>query len=220
MSDRPQHDVLIRSLGEQLTPVRRLLPPWRRVLGWVLVIAVAAALLLMHYGATPMMSRWSQHPDLGLAAIGALLTTVTAAWAAFAVSVPGRSRAWAWLPVAPLMLWVSASGVGCLRSLLVPGGHGLHVVGDCLLFILGFSVPLSALMIWLLRRAFPLAPVLTATLGGLACASAAAVLLEICHNFTSTFTDLISHAIAIALVISINAAMSGRLLQPRQNLRS
>ena len=35
---------LIQSLGDQLTPVRRLPPPWVRTLGWLVVVAVIAAL--------------------------------------------------------------------------------------------------------------------------------------------------------------------------------
>lgn len=214
MSEPSRHDALIHSLGAQLTPVRRLLPPWRRTLAWFALVLAIAALLFMHYGSAPMMSRWSHAPDLAVAAVGALLTAVTAAWAAFALSVPGRSRTWIWLPALPLALWVGASGVGCLRVLLAGDPHA-HTAADCLFFILGFSIPLSALMIWLLRRACPLSPVRTAVLAGLASAGASAVLLEICHNFVSTGTDLALHAVAVMIVVGINAVMGGRLLQPR-----
>lgn len=219
MSDLSRHDALIESLGAQLTPVRRLLPPWRRTLAWLLLVLGIGGLLLMHYGSAPMLQRWAHAPDLGVAAMGALLTAVTAAWAAFALSVPGRSRAWIWLPALPAALWVGASGVGCLRAVFSADPHA-HTAADCLFLIIGFSIPLSALLIWLLRRACPLSPVRIAILAGLASAGAAAVLLEICHNMVSTGTDLALHAVAVMIVIGVNAAMGGRLLQPRQNLRS
>ena len=76
-------------------------------------------------------------------------------------------------------------------------------------------MPLSALLIWLLRRACPLRPVLTAMLIGLASAAASASLLEICHEFDAAASDLLTHALAVVLVIGINAAMGGRLLQSR-----
>jgi hypothetical protein len=84
---------------------------------------------------------------------------------------------------------------------------------DCLKFILGFSIPLSGLMIWLLRRACPLRPMLTAVLVGLASAAASACLLEICHNFDASASDLLMHALAVAIVIAANALMGGRLLR-------
>jgi len=212
-----RHQTLIDALGAELRPVRRLLPPWLRTLGWLLVVAAFAAVLLMRYGAAHMLQRWAGAPDLGWAAAGAVLTTVCAAWAAFVLGVPGRSRAWAWLPVPGALLWIGASGLGCLRTWLAPGTSiaTLHQSSDCLVFILGFSVPLSALLIWLLRRACPLRPVLTAVMVGLASASASASLLEICHAFDAAATDLLTHALAVGIVVAVNAAMGGRLLTRR-----
>ncbi|MEY2159195.1 NrsF family protein [Rhodanobacter sp. FW106-PBR-LB-2-11] len=147
-------------------------------------------------------------------ASGAAVTAVTAAWAAFALGVPGRRAAWAWLPLPGALLWIGASGLGCLRMWIAPGTEiaGMHQSADCLLFIIGFSVPLSALLIVLLRRACPLRPVLTAVLIGLASAAASASLLEICHAFDSAATDLLTHALAVIVVVAVNAAMGGRLL--------
>ncbi|WP_430388507.1 NrsF family protein [Dyella sp. 20L07] len=207
---------LIQTLGAQLTPVRRLPPPWLRTLLWLLAVAAIAAWLLMHYGITDMIRRWTGEPDLALAGIGAAITAICAAWAAFSLGVPGRSSRWAWLPLPGALLWIGASGMGCMREWIAPATHvaSLHEASDCLLFIVSFSVPLSALLIWLLRRACPLRPVLTAVLIGLASASASAALLEICHAFDAAATDLTMHALAVAIVIALNAAMGGRLLQP------
>ncbi len=134
--------------------------------------------------------------------------------AAFALAVPGRRAAWAWLPLPGALLWIGASGLGCLRTWLAPGTEvaGLHQTADCLIFIIAFSIPLSALLIVLLRRACPLRPVLAAVLIGLASAAASASLLEICHAFDSAPTDLLTPALAVAAVVAVNAAMGGRLL--------
>jgi hypothetical protein len=98
--------------------------------------------------------------------------------------------------------------------LLAPGTSfaSIHQSADCLVFIVSFSIPLSALMIWLLRRACPLRPVLTAILVGLASAAASASLLEICHAYDAAATDLLTHALAVGIVVAANAAMGGRLL--------
>jgi hypothetical protein len=217
MSSDPRHQTLIDTLGAELTPVRRLLPPWLRTLGWLAAVAAIAAGLLMHYGTAPMLGRWAGAHDLAWAAGGAVLTTACAAWAAFALGVPGRSRAWAWLPLPGVLLWIGASGLGCLRTWIAPGTSiaSIHQSVDCLVFIIGFSIPLSALMIWLLRRACPLRPILTAMLVGLASAAASASLLEICHAYDAAATDLLTHALAVGIVIAVNAAMGGRLLLRR-----
>lgn len=214
MSDPRLHEALIDRLGTELVPVRRLLPPWLRTAGWLLAVAVIAAVLLTHYGASGMLQRWAAAPDLAWAGIGAVLTTICAAWAAFALGVPGHRAAWAWLPLPGALLWIGASGLGCLREWIVPGTHvaSMHQSADCLIFIISFSIPLSALLIVLLRRAFPLRPVLTAVMIGLASAAASASLLEICHAYDAAATDLLTHALAVVIVIAVNAAMGGRLL--------
>jgi hypothetical protein len=213
MSDASRHQALIDALGAELTPVRRLASPWRRALGWLLVVAAIAAILFARYGASTMLHRWAAAPDLGWAAVGGVITAITASLAALALAVPGRSPRWMWLPVPGAVLWIGASGLGCLRA-HIPGMPIIdqHGANDCLIFILSFSIPLSGLLVWLLRRACPLRPVLTAVMVGLASASASASLLEICHNFDATASDLLMHALAVVIVIVANMLMGGRLL--------
>ena len=214
MSDLRSHAALIDRLGTELVPVRPLPPPALRALGWLLAVAAIAVGLSMHYGLAGMLQRWAAAPDLKWAGMGAVITAITAAWAAFALGVPGRPVAWAWLPLPGMLLWIGASGFGCLRSWIAPGTEvaGMHQSVDCLAFIISFSIPLSALMIVLLRRACPLRPVLTAMMIGLASAAASASLLEICHAYDAAATDLLTHAAAVALVVAVNAGMGGRLL--------
>ncbi|MGP1667767.1 MAG: NrsF family protein, partial [Rhodanobacter sp.] len=115
MSEPRSYEMLIDALGAELVPVRRLRPPWLRTLGWLLAVAAIASVLLTRYGMHPALQRWATTPDLGWAAIGAVLTAICAAWAAFALSVPGRNPHWAWLPLPAALLWIGASGLGCLR---------------------------------------------------------------------------------------------------------
>ena len=79
MSELRPHEALIDRLGTELVPVRRLLPPWLRTAGWLLAVAAIAAVLLMHYGAAPMLRRWAGMPDLGWAGVGAVVTAISAA---------------------------------------------------------------------------------------------------------------------------------------------
>jgi hypothetical protein len=207
---------LIRDLAAALTPVRRLAPPSVRALGWLAVVIAIAVALATIADLSALWRRMDGAPDMWLAVLGSAATAVLAAIAAFELSLPDARRAWALLPLPAALLWITASGVGCLRGWFVPATHApdMSEMRDCLLFIVGLSVPLSALLIMMLRRACSLQPGLTAAIGGLAAAAAAATLLNFFHPFDAAATDLAVHAGAVAIVIAANRAFSGRLLAP------
>ena len=82
---------------------------------------------------------------------------------------------------------------------------------DCFVFIVALSIPLSALLFVMLRRAYPLYLGLTAAIAGLAVAAAAATLLNFFHPFDAAATDLAVHAVAVAIVIAVSSALTGRI---------
>ncbi|MBX9932968.1 MAG: NrsF family protein [Methylobacterium sp.] len=214
--DPPNHDALVNSLSERLSPVRRLPDPWLRGLGWF-SLAVLAGLAALPFADMASLQVRMAVMDLRVATFGALLTALTAAVAAFQTSVPGRSAAWAFLPAAPAALWLGASGLGCLRQWTVPGTDLADggEMGGCLVFLLTVSTPFSVALVLMLRRACPLRPNLTAALGGLAAAAAAAVLLVPFHPHDATVTDLLAHLVVIGLIIWANSVAGGRLLAGR-----
>jgi hypothetical protein len=205
---------LISDLVTDLVPVRRLRPPNVRALVWLAVVFVTAAVIAVIADLSALVHRLGAAPDMWLSVIGSTLTAILAAIAAFQLSLPDARRTWALLPVPAVLLWIVASGLGCLRTWFVPGTHAadLSETRDCLVFIVGLSVPLSALLIIMLRRAYPLQPELTAWIAGLASAAAAATLLNFFHPFDAAATDLAMHVFAVAIVIGANRALSGRLL--------
>ena len=212
MSEAADHEGLIRALTADLRPVRRLLPPWLRALGWLAVVAALGAALASIADLSALRQRLEAVPDMWLAVLGSTLTALLAALAAFQVSLPDRRPAWALLPVPALLLWIGASGLGCLRSWTVPGTH--ETDGRvCLVFIIGVSLPLSALLLAMLRRACPLRPGLTAVLGGLAAAAAAATLLNLFHPYDAAATDLALHALAVGIVVLANRAVGARAFE-------
>ena len=206
MSDAGSHDALIRALAADVRPIRRLAPPSLRALGWLAVVAALAAALASFADLGAMARRLGTVPDMWLAVTGSTLTAILAAFAAFQTAMPDRRAAWALLPLPALILWIAASGLGCLRTWIVPGTHDatMHEARTCLVFILGVSVPLSVLLVAMLRRAYPLRPNLTATMGGLAAAAAAATLLNFFHPYDAAATDLAVHAAAVAIVVLAN----------------
>jgi hypothetical protein len=212
--DRP-HDRLIGALAAGLQPVRPLLSPPLRALIWLALVAAAAGGLAMFANLAAMWERLTATPDMMLAAIGSAATAATAAFAAFELSMPDRSRVWALLPLPAFALWLGASGLGCLRAYVLPGTHvaTMGETRDCLVFIVGLSVPLSVVLILMLRRACSLAPGLTATMAGLASAAAAATLLNFFHPYDAAATDLVVHLFAVGLVVVALRAFGSRALR-------
>lgn len=209
--------LLIHRLTADLRPVRRLASPPRRALAWLLVVAALALAL----AATTDVGRFAQRlagaTDMWLSVVGSVATAVLAAVAAFELSLPDRRPSWMLLPLPALAVWVGASGMGCLRSWVLPATH-VAVMGetmDCLRFIVGLSVPLSAVLLLMLRRARPLRPVPVAAMGGLAAAAAAASLLGFVHPFDAGAVDLGVHAAAVILVVLLARGAGVRVLASR-----
>lgn len=209
-----RYDVLIDELASDLRPVRRLRAPWLRALIWLGAVALLAAVLAAFSDLTALRHRLDAAPDLWLAVAGSTATAVLAALAAFMLSLPDRNAAWALLPAPAALLWIGASGAGCLRASFAAGLHGVPLAEtrDCLVFILAVSVPLTVLMLAMLRRGCPARPGLAAVIAGLAAAAAAATLLNFFHPFDATAVDLGVHAAAVALIVAANRALGGRIL--------
>ena len=112
---------LIGALAADLRPVRRLPPPVLRALFWLALVAAVAAALATFADVAAMWHRLAASPDMWLAVLGSIATAATAAFAAFELSLPDRSRAWALLPLPAAALWVGASGLGCMRAFVLPG---------------------------------------------------------------------------------------------------
>jgi hypothetical protein len=216
MSDAARHEALIGRLAGTLRPVNRLPSPWQRTAIWVVVVVLAGAALSRFTDFGALAARLRSVPDMWLSQMGAALTAILGAWAAFQSSVPGRSARAAWVAVPPALLWVGASTAGCLRLTAIPGTvpePPMHAM-ECMKFLLLVSVPLASLLTWRLMRACPLRPGLTAVLAGLASAGAASCLLALIHPFDATAEDLLVHLLAVLAVIVISKAAGTRLLDP------
>jgi hypothetical protein len=216
MSNPAPYDPLIEALTGDLKPVRRLSPPATRALFWLFAVALLGAILLPFADFGSMRERFAV-ADLRWSYLGSALTAIAAAIAAFQSSVPGRGNRWWLLPILPALLWIGASGLGCLRSSVLPETEPttVDVMGGCFTIILAFSIPLSIGLIVMLRRAYPLRPNVTAALGGLAAAAAAATLLVPFHPHDATAADLMTHLVVVMLVIGLNRLLGGRLLADR-----
>jgi hypothetical protein len=210
-------DRLISQMAAQLKPVRRLRPPWVRALLTLAAISALCLVVLLRYAHAALILHRMAQPRIAVECVATLATGVAAVFSAFFLSVPGRSRRWVWLPLPPLLLWLGASGLGCLEnglSLHGPGGF----VGEsarCFTFIAAASVPLTVLLFAVLRRARPIAPLPVALTGALGSAAIAAFVLEFFHPFDVTVIDLTLHVAAVGVIVLLGTALRRPLLAAR-----
>ena len=198
---------LIGQLAASAAPVKRLRPPALRAALWLTGVAAAAAIVLPFFADFALFVRKAQDAKFLIELAATLLTGIAAVIAAFELSLPDRSPAWAWLPVPPLAVWLAASGYNCWREWILVGDAGWRFgeSAACFASIVGFSIPMGFALLFFLARAKPLAPVPVAALGGLGIAGLAAFLLDFNHPIDASFLDLGWHAAAVGLVIATTA---------------
>ncbi len=189
---------LIGELVAGLEPVERLRSPAVRALQWLAVVAAVSLAVILGFANLEEFRHRAADPRVAAECIATALTGMAAILAAFELSVPGRPVRWAALPVPPLVAWLAASGLGCLRNGF---GHGVGESSHCFVFIAAASVPLAVSLMWMLRRARPIAPLPVAALGALGAAATAAFVLEFFHPFDVTVIDLLLHLSAVAVVM-------------------
>jgi hypothetical protein len=202
-------DLITTLTADASTPVRRLWPPSIRLVCWLAVSVPWVALVVAFMNLRPDLaikfeeSRWVVEQGAALA------TAVMAAMAAFCAGVPGRPRWERLMPVAPLFLWLGTLATGCLRDWLAAGSQGLSLEQDwaCLpgIVVVGF-VPALAIVV-MLRRAAPLAPVLSVGLGGLAAAALADFGLRLFHTQDASLMVLVWQVGTVTLLTALSAVL-------------
>lgn len=207
------HEKLIGALAGDLKPVKPLRKFARQALVWFGVVAVLAGFLALLADLPDMAARLTAASDMWLAMTGAALTAILGAIAAFQLALPDRKPWWALLPLPGLALWLGASGLGCLRTVIEMGMYEeiFAEARACLVIILALSVPLSIALIVMLRRGFSLRPNLTALTAGIAAAGAAVALLNFIHPHDPSVIGIAVHGVGVAIVAIANRIMGGRI---------
>jgi hypothetical protein len=202
---REATEQVIERLVADARPVRRLRPPMLRAALWLLAVAAIAAGAILLFADLGVMAERLRDPKLQVEMVATLLTGIAAVLAAFHLSLPDRSPAWALLPLPFFALWIASSGYSCWRHWISfgPGGFELGESAHCLRFMLAISIPLGLSLVLLLRRALPLTPVRVAVVGGLGIGAIAAFVLQFFHPFDVTFMDLAVHLGSVAVVVAV-----------------
>jgi hypothetical protein len=194
--------------------VKRLASPLRRTFFWVVMAAIIVVGIVVVHGPRP---DWLQALSVPSAAIewgASVLTGLLAAYAAFQVSVPGRSPSWAWLPLPAALLWLSGIGLGCLVDFRSMGAAAFAFEGgswECAWAISLTSLPLVLLLLLMVRHAGVVRPGPTALLTALSAAALSAAGVSLIHKGENALMVLLWHAGAV-LVLSAGSWLLGRQL--------
>jgi len=208
---------LIEQMTASAAPVRRLAPPMARALLWLGVIAAISAAAILKLSDLGAFAQRAADPRFAVELFATLAAGVAGVIAAFHLSVPDRSRAWALLPAPFAFLWMAISGLGCWRDWAeqTQRGWALGQSSHCFIFLLGVGVPMAGLLLFSLRRARPLQPRLVAAMGAVGVAALSAFVLQFFHPFDVTLMDLGTHLAALLILIGIftvsgRASLAGR----------
>lgn len=202
-------DKLIEDLATEAKPVKPLATPLLRA-GVLLagLIAVMAAFAMYAGQITDTLAHLASMPfalELG----GALLAGVGAIVAAVTLSVPGRSQAWAYLPLPGLALWLAGGGLECYRQVTELGytPTSLFASRDCFTFIVSAGMPTAAAAYIFLRRYLSVDAVRVTALASLGSALLAATLLQFLHAHGTNPIDFATHVVAVTLLMLLSMAI-------------
>ncbi len=213
---------LIDVLAADARPVRRLRSPAVRAALWLALAMLVFGALAAGLGVREDLAQQLQRLSFVVGMAGSLLTGVLAAVAAFMINLPDRSRAWAWLPVPALIVWIASVSYGCLTDWVSvePGGLQLDETARCFAIVLLASLPLSLAMFVMLRRGYTLRPTIVAITGSLAVAALCASAISLVHSLDATMLVLVWNLGAAAVIVVIGgvfgrSAIGTRGLQSR-----
>lgn len=212
---------LIAQLSGNLSPVRSLAPAHRRVLTWLLLAApYVAAFVFMFSPRRDLAAKlgdWRFLVEQG----ATLATCILAAICAFAMTVPGRDRRIALLPIVPLAVWIWVLGDGCVREVLsgTPSGLGFRADWICLPIIAAVGAWPALLMLVMLRRGAPLTPHRTVAMGALAAAGLGNFGLRLFHQQDVSLTILVWQVGSTLALASLASWVAPKLLRWRTDLR-
>ncbi len=209
---RAASDDLIELLVAGAEPVRRLPSPARRMARWLLFAFVLLAVFAAGHPFRYDILHCVQQP-LWIALCGAALATaVLAAAAAFTLSIPGRSKYWALLPVPSLLVWVLVIGMRTSWVGAEVDALGVAGVADAIGTVVLLGIPLAVISAVMLRHAAGLAQRSVPTMAGLAIAGVAGTALSLFHPLHATVWLVASSAGVAALFLIAGSLVGPKLL--------
>ena len=208
-------DALIGTLAECAAPVSRLRSPHVRMATWFMISLAFAALVVAAMGLRPDIGDKLREPRFVTEVVAALMTSMLAAGAAFCAGCPGRPLWERFAPLPALAVWLASIGSGCWDAWLSHGPDGLRITPDLMCFpyiVLVGSLP-AVLILAMIRRGAPIAPITATMLASLAAAALGAAALRLFHMQDASLMVLVWHVGSVALLTGIGALMGRSFLR-------
>lgn len=192
MSANMETEQLVRELADDASPVDRLAHPAWRTTAWGMLSVAYMALVVFVLGIRPDIAAKLQDDRFVLEVAAASLTGLMAAAGAFCSGCPGRPLWERFPPFVFLLAWLWSLGEGCWQQ-GIQNGAGLQFETDltCLAAIVELGVMPAILMLVMIRRGAPLAPMSTTGLAILAATALAAAALRLSHPQDSSSVLLV-----------------------------
>lgn len=217
MSEKPNNltDNLIADLACDLSPVKRLAHPAKRLVQWMalaLPVSLFLGAVIEQQHLTLALER-IRDPRILLELSAILLTAISAGYAALCCVQPGRSsKAWM-LPVVPFVVWLSLIGENCWRLFEQVGADQFSLAPHwtCYPSVAATGFAPALVMVLLLKRGALLTPTLTVALGTLAAAALGAVGLRLYHPPDATAMLMLWQLIATVTFLGIASVVSNVL---------
>lgn len=193
------------ALSANLTPVRRQASPLARTLLWLALAMLVIALLAMGQGLRPNLFVRAAELPFQLEVIGAFLSGVLAAFAAFASGTPGRSKWWIALPFPALALWAGVISQQCLTNWMVTGPEGMTLSesAECLATIGLTSLPLSLALVVMLRHGVVMRPLGSYLLGSLAVAGIVGATMLLVHALDASMMIILFNVVTTLIIVGV-----------------
>jgi hypothetical protein len=204
---------LIETLLHDVAPTAPLSRPSVRTAWWLLgTVAYLGALVLIMSSPADVVANGREWPSVFYQS-AAILTAATAAYGAFASTIPGFPNRIVLLSTLAATVWVASLGVGAVEE-WNRVGVDLYVPGEwaCVaMIVLGGAFPALAMAI-MLQQGAPLTPALTAGMGVLATGSLASVGACLSHPHASETVTLVWHGSTILALVALAASLSPHIL--------
>jgi len=206
-------DDLIKALAASAPAVSPLRSPHARMVTWFVISMAYAGLVVTVAGPRPDLALKLAEPKFVIEVAAALLTSMLAAAAAFCAGCPGRPLWERFAPLPALALWLGTLGTGCWQSWLQRGPEGLALAPDLICFpsILLVSIVPGILILAMIRRGAPIAPITTTMLAVLASASLGAATLRLFHTQDASVMVLVWQFGSVML-LALTGALFGKSL--------
>ena len=206
---------LIGRLAGDLRPVRRMASPGWQAAAWLgFAVASIGVAVALHGIRHDLPSRMALPYEVGQW-LASLAVGVTAALSAAMLARPDRSWRWALVPMVPLLFWLGTLGWGCLADFARLGEGALQprTSWRCLGFVVSLGLPLTAVLLVLLRHAGPVRPVPVLLLAGLASAALCSAGLSLFHELDAALEVLIWHGGSVVIVALLGRMVGWPLLR-------